>query len=84
MTTEIILKYLVYGLIGLGGYIARSHAKRLEQAEIKINRLKVELAKNSQQNNELYNNVKRIDSNIDKLFNRIDDLIDAVRSIEKK
>lgn len=84
MTTELVVKYLIYALVGICGYVIRSHSKRLEDAEQKINRLKVELAKNSQQNNELYNNVKRIDSNIDKLFNRIDDLIDAVRSIEKK
>lgn len=84
MTTEIIIKYLLYVLVGLCGYMLRSHSRRLKEAEDKIQQLRVDLVKNSQQNTELYNNVQRIDSNIDKLFDKIDDLLDVIRSMDKK
>lgn len=76
---EDVIKYLVYVVMALGGYVLRSHAKRMDEVEKKVNRFQVDLAKNNQQNSELFNNIKRIDTNIDRLFDKMDQMFEEIK-----
>lgn len=76
---EQFVQYLVYIVLGLLGFMLKAQHSRQEMMRRDIERLKVELAKQDQQNAELYNNVKRIDSNIDKLFDKLDQVLDLIR-----
>ena len=73
------VQYLIYIVLGLLGFILRSQHTRVEKMRNDVEVLKVEIAKQDQQNMELYNNVKRIDSNIDKLFDKLDLVLDLIR-----
>ena len=76
---EELVKYLVYVIMALGGFVLRTHAKKMEELEKKINRFQVDLAKNNQQNSELFNNIKRIDMNIDRLFEKMDQMFEELK-----
>ncbi len=76
---EQFIQYLIYIVLGLLGFIMRAQHNRVENIRRDIEQLKVELAKQDQQNMELYSNVRRIDSNIDKLFDRIDQVLEILR-----
>jgi len=79
MSNEDIIQYLLYGVLGVGSWIIRQQWVKLESLKDQINRTQIELTKQSQENSELYNNVRRIDDNIDKLFDKIDTLLTIVR-----
>ena len=72
-----------YGAIGLGGLLLRTIWNRLERQKDRIDQLAITLAKNEQQNKELYNNISRLDKNIDSLFEKIDELLDDIRNCNK-
>lgn len=76
---EQFVQYLVYIVLGLLGFILKAQHSRQELMRRDIEKLKVELARQDQQNAELYSNVKRIDSNIDKLFDKVDQVLDLMR-----
>ena len=76
---EELVKYLVYVIMALGGFVLRTHAKKMEELEKKINRFQVDLAKKNQQNSELFNNIKRIDMNIDRLFEKMDQMFEELK-----
>ena len=76
---EELVKCLVYVIMALGGFVLRTHAKKMEELEKKINRFQVDLAKNNQQNSELFNNIKRIDMNIDRLFEKMDQMFEELK-----
>lgn len=80
---EQFVQYLVYIVLGLLGFMLKSQHTRQEVMRRDIERLKVELARQDQQNAELYSNVKRIDSNIDKLFDKVDQVLDIIRVDDK-
>jgi peptidoglycan hydrolase CwlO-like protein len=87
MSNEEIIQYLLYGVLGVGSWIIRQQWVKLESLKDQINRTQIELTKQSQENSELYNNVRRIDDNIDKLFDKIDTLLTIVRengSVQKQ
>ena len=76
---EQFVQYLVYIVLGLLGFMLQAQHSRQELMRRDIEKLKVELARQDQQNAELYSNVKRIDSNIDKLFDKVDQVLDLMR-----
>ena len=80
---EEIIQYLIYGIAGLGAFIIRSLWLRIEKLRDDLEDVRIEVAKMSQENMELYNNVKRIDSNIDKLFDKIDQLLAEIKCSRK-
>ena len=80
MTTEQFVQYFLYGILGLFGWVVRHQWVKVETLKDQLNAVKVELAKQKQENSELYNNIKRIDTNIDRLFEKIDTLLDLVKS----
>jgi septal ring factor EnvC (AmiA/AmiB activator) len=51
---------------------------RIKDNTEKIDQLRVEMAKQGQENQELYTNIKRIDSNITEIYRKLDDLLVAV------
>ena len=53
---------------------------RIRDNEVKIDNLRVDMAKQGQENQELYSNVKRIDANLSEIFKKLDELIITVRS----
>ena len=78
-----LVQYIGYGAIGLGGLLLRTIWNRLERQKDRIDQLAITLAKNEQQNKELYNNISRLDKNIDSLFEKIDELLDDIRNCNK-
>lgn len=80
---EELLQYVIYGAIGLGGLLLKAIWSRLEQQKERIDDISVSLARNEQQNKELYANISRLDKNIDTLFNKIDELLEETRNCNK-
>lgn len=80
---ESLIQYILSAAIGLGGMLLRSIWNRLERQKGQLDELSISLARNEQQNKELYNNISRIDKNIDSLFNKIDELLDETRKSNK-
>lgn len=80
MSPDQVFQYFLYGALGMFGWLIQRQWVKVEALKDKINKLEVELAKQKQENNELYNNVRRIDTNIDKLFDKLETLLDLVRS----
>lgn len=78
-----LVQYIGYGALGLGGLLLRTIWNRLERQKDRIDQLAITLAKNEQQNKELYNNISRLDKNIDSLFEKIDELLDDIRNCNK-
>ena len=80
MSPADMLQYLLYGVLGMFGWLIKRQWVNVEMLKDKLNKLEVELAKQKQENSELYNNIRRIDTNIDKLFEKLDTLLDLVKS----
>ena len=66
--------------MALFGLIAKYMMGRIRDNEIKCDNLRVDLAKQGQENQELYANVKRIDTNLTEIFKKLDELIITVRT----
>jgi peptidoglycan hydrolase CwlO-like protein len=80
MSSEELVQYLIYALLGFIGWVVQRQWVKVETLKDKVNKVEVELAKQKQENSELYNNIRRIDTNIDKLFDKIDTLLDLVKT----
>ena len=83
MSTEDLVQYAFYAVLGFFAWVVQKQWMKLENLKDKVNRVEVELAKQKQENSELYNNIRRIDTNIDKLFDKIDTLLDLVQKGKK-
>ena len=80
---EDLLQYLLYGGIAVLGMVLRTIWNRIEHQKQQLDQLAILLAKNDQQNKELYNNITRLDKNIDVLFDKIDELLNETRCNNK-
>ena len=80
MTDSDIVDVLLALVLGSFGFIIKYMTGRIRDNETKIDNLRVDLAKQGQENQELYANIKRIDSNLGEIFKKLDELIITVRS----
>ena len=80
---EELLQYIAWAAVGLIGYLLKTIWSRLDAQKQQLDELSITLAKNGEQNKELYNNISRLDKNIDLLFDKIDELLDETRSANK-
>ena len=80
MSAYDIVDILLGIVLGLFGFIMKYMTGRIRDNEIKIDNLRVDMAKQGQENQELYSNVKRIDANLSEIFKKLDELIITVRS----
>lgn len=80
MSEYAIIDILLGIVLGLFGFIMKYMTGRIRDNEVKIDNLRVDLAKQGQENQELYANVKRIDNNLAEIFKKLDELIITVRS----
>ena len=80
MTESDIVDVLLALVLGSFGFIIKYMTGRIRDNEIKIDNLRVDLAKQGQENQELYANVKRIDSNLGEIFKKLDELIVTVKT----
>lgn len=62
------------------GFTIKYMTGRIKDNEIKIDDLRVDLAKQGQENQELYANIKRIDNNLTEIYKKLDELIITVRT----
>lgn len=67
-------------VMSLFGFIMKYMTGRIRDNETKIDNLRVDLAKQGQENQELYANIKRIDNNLGEIYKKLDELIITVRS----
>lgn len=79
-----VIQYIFYGVLGLVGWIIRNQWVKIEKIRDDVTKVQIELTKQKQENSELYNNIRRIDINIDKLFDKIEHLITIVSKPQKK
>lgn len=80
MTESDIIDILIGLVLGSFGFVIKYMTGRIRDNEMKIDNLRVDLAKQGQENQELYANVKRIDNNLAEIFKKLDELIITVRS----
>lgn len=78
MSGSDIVDILLGTLAVLGTAVFKYMFSRIKDNTEKIDALRVEMAKQGQENQELYTNVKRIDSNITEIYRKLDDLLIAV------
>ena len=84
MNETAIIDILLGVVLALFGFIMKYIIGRVQDNESKIDNLRVDLAKQGQENQELYSNIKRIDRNISEIYKKIDELIITVRTNERK
>jgi len=80
MSDYAIVDILLGIVLGLFGFIMKYMTGRIRDNEIKIDNLRVDLAKQGQENQELYANIKRIDNNLNEIFKKLDEVIITIRS----
>lgn len=80
MNDYAIVDILLGIVLGLFGFIMKYMTGRIRDNEIKIDNLRVDLAKQGQENQELYANIKRIDNNLNEIFKKLDEVIITIRS----
>ena len=78
MSGSDIIDILLGTVAVLGTAVFKYMFARIKDNTEKIDALRVEMAKQGQENQELYTNVKRIDSNITEIYRKLDDLLVAV------
>ena len=54
-------------------------ARRVDRFEADIGDMRVEIARQQQENRELHTHIRRIDKNLDDLFRKVDELLYAIR-----
>ena len=80
MSAYDIVDILLGVVMGLFGFIMKYMTGRIRDNEVKIDDLRVDLAKQGQENQELYANIKRIDNNLSEIYKKLDELIITVRT----
>ena len=80
MSAYDIVDILLGVVLGLFGFIMKYMTGRIRDNEIKIDDLRVDLAKQGQENQELYANIKRIDNNLSEIYKKLDELIITVKT----
>ena len=80
MNETAIIDVLLGVVLALFGCIMKYIIGRVQDNESKIDTLRVDLAKQGQENQELYNHIKRIDRNLSEIYKKIDELILTVRT----
>lgn len=80
MSAYDIVDILLAVVMGLFGFIMKYMTGRIRDNEVKIDDLRVDLAKQGQENQELYANIKRIDNNLSEIYKKLDELIITVRT----
>lgn len=78
MSGSDIIDILLGAVVVLGSAVFKYMFSRIKDNTEKIDQLRVEMAKQGQENQELYTNIKRIDSNITEIYRKLDDLLVAV------
>ncbi len=73
-----IIDILLGSVVVLGSAVFKYMFSRIKDNTEKIDQLRVEMAKQGQENQELYTNIKRIDTNITEIYRKLDDLLVAV------
>jgi septal ring factor EnvC (AmiA/AmiB activator) len=73
-----IVDILLGAVSFLGVAVFKYMFSRIKDNTDKIDQLRVEMAKQGQENQELYTNIKRIDTNITEIYRKLDDLLIAV------
>jgi septal ring factor EnvC (AmiA/AmiB activator) len=80
MNESNIIDILLGVVLALFGFIMKYITGRVQDNESKIDDLRVDLAKQGQENQELYSNIKRIDRNLSEIYKKLDEIIIAVRT----
>ena len=78
MSASDIIDILLGSVVVLGSAVFKYMFSRMKDNTEKIEKLRVEMAKQGQENQELYTNIKRIDTNITEIYRKLDDLLIAV------
>ena len=78
MSGSDIIDILLGSVVVLGSAGFKYMFSRIKDNTEKIDQLRVEMAKQGQENQELYTNIKRIDTNITEIYRKLDDLLIAV------
>lgn len=78
--SERVLLFTITGVIGFLGWVIRHQWLKVDTLKERITKNELEITRQRQENSELYNNIKRIDTNIDRLFDKVDKLLDIMRS----
>tara|TARA_Y100000004_G_scaffold118679_1_gene133381 strand:+ start:1558 stop:1806 length:249 start_codon:yes stop_codon:yes gene_type:complete len=78
MSGSDIIDILLGSVVVLGSAVFKYMFARIKDNTEKIDQLRVEMAKQGQENQELYTNIKRIDTNITEIYRKLDDLLVAV------
>lgn len=78
MDSSAIVDILLGVVAMLGGAIAKYMFSRIKDNTEKLDQVRVSMAKQGQENKELYSHIKRIDSNITEIYRKLDDLLIAV------
>jgi len=84
MNETTIIDILLGVVLGLFGFIMKYIIGRVQDNESKIDDLRVDLAKQGQENQELYNHIKRIDRNLSEIYKKLDELIITVKTNERR
>ena len=78
MSGSDIIAILLGSVVVLGSAVFKYMFSRIKDNTEKIDQLRVEMAKQGQENQELYTNIKRIDTNITEIYRKLDALLIAV------
>ena len=81
MNESSIIDILLGVVLALFGFIMKYITGRVQDNESKIDDLRVDLAKQGQENQELYNHIKRIYRNLSEIYKKLDEIIIAVKTI---
>lgn len=80
MSETAIIDLLLGVVLALFAFIMKYLTGRVQDNEIKVDNLRVDLAKQGQENQELYSNITRIDNNLREIYKKLDELIITVKT----
>ena len=80
MTDSDIIDILIGLVMASFGFTIKYMTGRIKDNEVKIDDLRVDIAKQGQENQELYKNIERIDRNLQEIYKKLDDLIITIRT----
>lgn len=71
MTTEMMINFALTAILGIFGWILKSHVDEVKRLQILLNRTREDYATK----NDLHNDVNRVLARLDNLDKKIDDLL---------